>query len=184
MWRGRYMKLEGRSSVMTPSASPHSPSRPRHCPTSSTLTLLVGVMALPLSNGPWRRPLLSLAVAAALLTSATLLLLSPSLEVEAAPVAVPVRMRVADDAVSARTTATTASSATHAPAVRWRTPGSAAAAKTAAHPARPWAQQTARSAVEVPPLVVDRGEYGGGWGPPSPLYPQRQEVVIVEVSAP
>lgn len=173
------MKLEGRSPDKTPSASPRSPSRPRHCPTSSALILLVGVMALPLSNGPWWRPLLSLAVTAALLTSATLLLLSPSLEVEATPVAVPVRMRVADG-----TAATTASSATDAPAVRWRTPGSAAAAKTAAHPAHPWAQQTARSAVEAPPLVVDRGEYGGGWGPPSSPYPQRQEVVIVDVSAP
>lgn len=114
----------------------------------------------------------------------TLLLLSTPLEADAAPVGAPVPVRAADDAVPTPSAATALSAVVVAPVVRWRAPGGGAAAVADAPATRPRAQQTARSVVEAPPLVVDRGEYGGGWGAPQPQYAARQEVVIVGVVVP
>ncbi|GAB0494482.1 hypothetical protein MMPV_005776 [Pyropia vietnamensis] len=70
------------------------------------------------------------------------------------------------------------------PVERWRAPNDGATGATADAVSRPRAQQTARSSVEDPPLVVDRGEYGGGWGAPQSQVTERQEVVIVDMGAP
>lgn len=117
-------------------------------------------MALPSPTGPWRRrPALSLATTAALLAAAVVLLLGPPLAAEATPVDTPGRAREAgNDAFFAATAAA---------------PG-----------AHPHVRPTVRSADEAPPLVVDRGEYGGGWGAPQPPSVERQEMVVVDVSVP
>lgn len=117
-------------------------------------------MALPSSTGPQRRrPALSLAATAALLAAATVLLLGPPLAAEATPVDTPGRARVAGN-------------------------GALLAATVAAPAAHPRVRPTVRSADEAPPLVVDRGEYGGGWGAPQPPSVERHEMVVVDVSAP
>lgn len=129
-------------------------------PSSSRSPLVRDAMALPSPTGPRRRrPALSLAVTAALLSAAMVLVLGPPLSAEATPVGTLRRAQMAgDDALLA---ATAAAPATH-----------------------PREQSTVLSGDEAPPLVVDRGEYGGGWGAPQPPSVERHEVVVVDVGAP
>lgn len=157
---------------------------PRLCPASSSRTLVHQDMARPSLTSPRRRPPLSLTVAAALLTSSMLLLLSPPLEAEAAPVGSPEPVGAVDDSLPAPAPTTVVSVMSDTPTGRWRTPIDGAATAPAAPVFRPRARQPARSVVEDPPLVVDRGEYGGGWGAPQSQVAMRQEVVVVDVGAP